>query len=286
MKKHSRRRKSSGSPREARRGESLRREAPGRGEWLYGRHPVREALRARRRRFFALLLARERRESDAELEEIFARARELGVDASEAPRSMLDELCAGGHHQGIALHTGGYPYGGIEELESRVMKDEHSLTLLLDHLEDPQNLGSLLRTAEAAGVTGVVLPENRAAGVTPAVVRASAGASEHLLVVRAVNVPRVMEKLKTWHAWVYGLDMDPEARAPRAFDLTGRTGIVVGAEGRGLGRLVHDRCDGIMRLPMRGRVASLNAAVAGAIALFEAVRQREEKSPGGAAGAQ
>jgi 23S rRNA (guanosine2251-2'-O)-methyltransferase len=148
--------------------------------------------------------------------------------------------------------------------------------MLLDHLEDPQNFGSLLRTADAAGVDGVLIPADRAVGVTPAVVRASAGASEHMRVAVVVNLARAMQALQEQGFSLVGLDL-AEASVPYTqADLGGALGLVIGGEGRGLGRLVRENCDRLIRIPMLGGVASLNASVAGAVALYEALRQREQ----------
>lgn len=254
-----------------------------RGEWIYGRRPVTEALRSRRRHVYELLLAAEPRERSGrhvtaggggELADIRSLAAAAGASFRTVERRELEVHAEGGHHQGVALRTGAFPYHGFDQILHAVKQDPQALVLLLDHVEDPQNVGSLLRTAEAAGVTGVVLPEDRAAGVTPAVVRASAGASEHLAVAKVVNLVRAMSELKACETWLTGLDMDPAATPYTKIDFRGRCGLVVGSEGRGLGRLVRETCDFVAFLPMRGRTASLNAGVAGAITLFEVLRQR------------
>jgi 23S rRNA (guanosine2251-2'-O)-methyltransferase len=149
-----------------------------------------------------------------------------------------------------------------------------ALFLLLDLLQDPQNVGSLLRTAEAVGVHGVVIPRRRAVGVTPAVVSASAGAVEHLRVAQVTNLARTIDELKRRDIWVAGLDTGADAGLLDQADLRGPLALVVGSEGYGLRRLVREKCDFSVRLPMRGRVASLNAAVAGSVALYEVDRQR------------
>jgi 23S rRNA (guanosine2251-2'-O)-methyltransferase len=146
---------------------------------------------------------------------------------------------------------------------------------LLDHVQDPQNLGTLIRTAEAMDVTGIVIPERRAAGVTPAVSNASAGAVEHLLVAQVTNLNRAIDDLKEANVWVAGLDMAPEAILLEDADLTGALAFVIGSEGSGLSRLTREKCDFLIRLPMKGRVESLNAAVAGSIVLYVARRQRD-----------
>ena len=180
----------------------------------------------------------------------------------------------GGHHQGVAIKTTGYPYVDFEDIAAEAEADENAIVLVLDHLEDPQNVGSILRTACAAGVTGVVIPEDRGVGVTPAAVRASAGAAEHLKVARVVNLPRAMKSLQEKGVWFTGLDWGEDARPYTTIDFKGRAGLVVGAEGDGLSRLVRETCDFIAELPMPGGFESLNAGVAAGIALYEILRQR------------
>jgi 23S rRNA (guanosine2251-2'-O)-methyltransferase len=153
--------------------------------------------------------------------------------------------------------------------------DSPNLLLMLDHVQDPQNLGALLRSAECAGVDGVLIPKDRAAAVTSTVVRASAGASEHLRVVKVTNLVRTMKSLRDHGIWWAGLEGSPEAVLYSEADLAGSVGLVVGSEGRGLSRLVRETCDYLIRLPLRGRIHSLNAAVAGGLALYECLRQRD-----------
>ena len=243
-------------------------------EVLYGRQPVVETLRARRRQVFKLMLARGVR-ARGTVDEALALASSAGVPVQEVERSALDRLGSEAHHQGLAAEVSGYPYVDLPDLlEGARRAGEAPFLLLLDHLLDPQNLGSLLRSADAAGAHGAVIPDRRAAAVTPAAVRASAGAAEHLRVAQVTNLVRAMESLQAQGVWLTGLDMAPEAQEYTAADLSGPLGLVVGGEGPGLGRLVRERCDLVIHLPMCGRVASLNAAVAGAIALYEARRQR------------
>jgi 23S rRNA (guanosine2251-2'-O)-methyltransferase len=251
-------------------------ERPGTGDWLYGRRPVLEALRAGRRAIHELWLADSsvRHGADDDLVEMHRLAQAAGAICKTVARDEWKVLPEGANHQGVALRVGGYPYVGFETILQAVERDPSALVLILDHIEDPQNVGSLLRTADAAGVTGVVLPEDRAAGVTPAAVRASAGASEHLPVAHVVNLVRAIDALKKQNCWITGLDAGKDARPYQDIDYRGRCALVVGNEGEGLGRLVREHCDFIARLPMRGHVASLNAGVAGALAMYEVVRQR------------
>ncbi|MDX9866951.1 MAG: 23S rRNA (guanosine(2251)-2'-O)-methyltransferase RlmB [Kiritimatiellia bacterium] len=251
-----------------------KRDAPaGRGDWIYGRRPVLEVVKAGRRHLVEALLPPPGRDAP-EIAELRGLLRGRDVPVRVAERDELDACCEGGHHQGVAVRTGGYPYIAFDQVTHDVKENAEAVVLILDHIEDPQNVGSLLRTADAAGVTAVVLAEDRAAGVTAAAARASAGASEHLRVAKVVNLVRAMKELQELGVWITGLDMGPDAKPHTAVDFKGRVALVVGSEGRGLSRLVRETCDFIACLPMKGRVASLNAGVAGAVALYEVVRQR------------
>lgn len=240
---------------------------------LYGRNAVREAMRARRRKLRRLLLAEGVRE--AGVAELLALAEDAGLQHAVVPRAMLDDLTAGANHQGVALEAGPYPYTSLDAILARASeRDEQPLLLLLDHLQDPQNIGTLLRTAEVVAVHGVVLPDRRAAGVTPAVVNASSGAVEHLLIAQTANLVQSIEELKQRGVWVAGLEDDPRAVVFDGQRADMPLALVVGAEGPGLGRLVREHCDFLLRLPMAGQLASLNASVAGSIALYSLWRAR------------
>jgi 23S rRNA (guanosine2251-2'-O)-methyltransferase len=243
-------------------------------EILYGRQPLRETLRAGRRTVFKLLQARGLQPTGI-VGEILALAKRANVAVQVVDRQNLDKLGGGANHQGLAAEVSGYPYVALEELlEAASQAGEPPFLLLLDHVQDPQNLGSLLRTAEAVGVHGVVLPRRRAAGVTPAAVRASAGAAEHVRVAQVTNLVRSMGTLKANGVWLAGLEALPDSLLYTEADLRGALGLVVGSEGQGLARLVRETCDYLIRLPLHGEVTSLNAAVAGAVALYEVLRQR------------
>ena len=244
------------------------------GEWVYGRNPVEEALAAGRRTAMEIILPPASPEEDEQLKVIRAEAASRRLVIRTAERAQLDKLTRFGNHQGVALKTTGYPYVGFEELLEEVENDENALVIVLDHLEDPQNVGSILRTACAVGATGVVIPEDRACGITPAAVRASAGGAEHIKVAHVVNLPRAMEALKKSGVWLTGLDWGNDAKNYTDIDFKGRVGLVIGAEGRGMSRLVRENCDFIAELPMPGGFESLNAGVAAAVAMYEVVRQR------------
>ncbi len=243
-------------------------------ELLYGRQPVRETLQAGRRQVFKLLLAKGVRSAGI-VAEILSLAERASAPVQTVDRQELDKLGGEVNHQGLAAEVSGYPYVDLASLPAIARQvGEPPFLLLLDHVQDPQNLGALLRTAEAVGVHGVVIPGRRAAGVTPAAVRASAGAAEHVRVVQVTNLVQAMERLKSEGVWLAGLEALPRVQLYTQADLSGPLGLVVGSEGQGLARLVRETCDFLIRLPMRGQVGSLNAATAGAIALYEARRQR------------
>ncbi len=244
-------------------------------EWLYGRQAVREMLRAQRRQVRQLIVNRGS-EQGGVLGTILALAVERGVPVVEADRNRLDQLSERANHQGVIAEVSAHPTVALDDIwELAQARAEPPFVLCLDHLQDPQNLGTLLRTAEAVGVHGVLIPERRAAGITPAVSNASAGAVEHLRVAEIVNVTRTLEILKAHGLWVAGLDADDQATPYDRADLRGPLAIVVGSEGEGLARLVRKQCDWLISLPMRGQIASLNAAVAGSIVLYAALRARE-----------
>lgn len=233
-----------------------------------------EILKARRRELRELLLAEGVREGP-DIAHIDSLARRQGVPCRLVARAELERELGEVNHQGVAVRCGRYAYGALDEILARAEKQERGgIVLILDHLEDPQNLGSLLRTAESAGVLGVILPEDRAVGVTPAVVRASAGAAEHIPVARVVNLVRAMKTLQEAAFWLTGLEAGEGARPYTEVDFTGRVGLVVGSEGCGMRRLVRESCDFLAELPQLGKINSLNAAIAGAIALYEVVRQQ------------
>jgi 23S rRNA (guanosine2251-2'-O)-methyltransferase len=240
-------------------------------EWISGRNPVFETLSSGRRQFFRLRIAQGVQETDR-VQEILSLCRLHKLPVERVTRADLDAIASG--NQGIALETSDYPYSTLLDiLELATERLEPHLVLILDTLQDPQNLGTLLRTAEVTGVHGVVLPFRRTATVTPAVVHASSGASEHMLVVQA-NLAQAIASLKEAGVWVIGLESGAEALPPEQVRLDVPLALVVGSEAEGMRPLVRNSCDLLLHLPMRGRVASLNAAVAGSIALYLAWQAR------------
>jgi 23S rRNA (guanosine2251-2'-O)-methyltransferase len=234
-------------------------------EWITGRNPVYEVLRSGRRHVFRLLVA-EGVQEKGRLAEILDLTASKRVSQEWVPRSQIEAFGPG--HQGVALETSGYPYATLEDILYRAgALQEPTLVLMLDTLQDPQNLGTLLRTAEIVGTHGVLLPYRRTATVTPAVVSVSSGASEHLLIAQT-NLAQAINLLKEEGIWVVGLESGPEAQLPSEVRLDGPLALVVGSEGQGMRHLVSKSCDLLLRLPMRGQIDSLNAAVAGSVALY------------------
>jgi 23S rRNA (guanosine2251-2'-O)-methyltransferase len=236
---------------------------------LYGRNSVHEALRAERRPIRRLVVA----DSANGLEPLIALARARGIIVERLDRHRLDQR-VGVHHQGVVAEAEPFPYSSVAD----ILDQNSPLILALDSLQDPQNFGTLLRTALAVGVDGVLIPEHRAVGVTPAVCNASAGAVEHLRIARVTNLVRSLRQLKESDKdiWVYGLAVELEGTRPYwSADLSGPLALVVGSEGSGLGRLVTETCDAVVHIPMLpNSIESLNASVAGSLVLYEAYRQR------------
>jgi 23S rRNA (guanosine2251-2'-O)-methyltransferase len=254
-------------------------------EVLYGVHPVEEALKAGKRKFDHVIVARER--DDLRLEKLVALCRQLGVRVLQESREQLTVRAQTAAHQGIVAMVRPMGLLTIEDLFAAdpAIPGAARLLLALDGVEDPQNLGALLRVADGAGVDGVILTERRSAPLSPVAVKASAGASEHLRIARVVNLVRALEDLKQQNLWIIGLDERGKSDYDQ-FDLTGDCVLVLGREGAGLHDLVRHTCDHLLRIPMAGGVSSLNVAAAGAVVLYEVARQRRRGVPvaGGAVG--
>ncbi len=245
-------------------------------EYIWGRNPVTETLQAGRR-IKRILLAEGLRETPA-IESIVREAQRQNIPVDMVPRARLDQLSHGSVHQGCIAQVEERKYVDVDDiLDYATQRNEAPFLLILDAIQDVNNLGSLLRTAEAAGVHGVIIPEHRAAEINATVVKTSAGATEHMLIAQETNITRSIDSLKRQNIWVVGLAGEGQTLYTKA-NLTGPLALVVGNEGKGMGRLVREHCDILIKLPMYGHVNSLNAAVAGSIALYEALRQRETKS--------
>lgn len=238
-------------------------------ELLFRRNAVRECLRAGRRQIYKLTVARDGGLKEAQ--DILAEARRRNIPIVESDKKTLNVAAHGEPHQNVLLDVGPYPYADLPELlDAAREQNEAPFVLLLDLVQDPRNVGALLRTAEAMGVHGVVIQERRGCEITPTVVTTSAGAAEHLRVAQVTNLAEAMRWLKQHDIWLVGLAIAADAQPLNGLDLNMPLGLVIGNEGDGLRRLVRDRCDFLARLPMHGRVQSLNAAVAGSLALYAA----------------
>lgn len=234
-------------------------------EFLFSRNAVYETLRAGRRRVYRLLVA-EGSQEKGRLHDILEMAKKRQIVLSRLPRAELDKIHPA--HQGVVLEAAEYPYVNLQDMFDLAERCQQPLlVVLLDSLQDPQNFGTLLRTAEALGVHGVVLPLARSVTVTPAVVNASSGACEHLLIARC-NIAQAIDDLKEAGAWIVGLDEKAEEKPESSIPVEISLGLVIGSEGTGLRSLVKTKCDFLLRLPMQGQVSSLNASVAGSIALY------------------
>ena len=241
-------------------------------EFIYSRNAVYEVLRAKRREVFEILIA-EGAQEKGRISDIIELALQRKIRVSRVPRGRLDKIHE--NHQGVVADVGAYPYVDvIDIIDHASQKSEPPFVLILDSLQDPQNFGTLLRTAEAVGVHGIVIPLARTVEVTPAVVNASSGASEHLLIAQS-NLSQTIDALKDAETWIVGLDQHGVQMEAGSRHLRGALGLVVGSEGEGLRELTRKKCDIILQLPMRGKIESLNAAVAGSVALYLAYLARQ-----------
>lgn len=243
-------------------------------EYLFRRNAVLEALRGSRRQLFRLWLQEGAPAKQNQALEKAAAARRVPVQF--ASKQKLGQLAGDSSHQGAVLEAGPYVYSQVEEMLALASgRGEKPFLLLFDLLHGPQNIGSLLRTAEICGVHGVIMQDRRAPEITPHVVSYAAGASEHLLIAQVTNLVETMRRLQQQDVWVVGLDLDEQTQRLGQIDLNMPLAIVVGNEGSGLRRLVRESCDFLLELPMRGHVASLNAAAAGAVALYAVWQARD-----------
>lgn len=240
-------------------------------EFIYGRNAVYETLRAKRREVFGLQVA-EGVQEKGRLAETLQITKDRKIPVQRVPRGKLDKVHQ--NHQGIVAEVGDYPYAEVGDILERA-RTEPPFILILDSMQDPQNFGTLLRTAEVVGVHGVIIPLARTVEVTPAVVNASSGASEHMLIAQS-NLSQAIDALKANDVWVVGLDQAGERMESGSRHLKGALGLVVGSEGEGLHDLTRRKCDIILQLPMKGKIESLNAAVAGSVALYLAYFSRSK----------
>lgn len=251
---------------------------------IYGINAVTEALKSRGRGFEYVGVARERH--DQRLQRIIDECRRLGVGVRFLPRQELDHLAGASSHQGVVAVASAKSYTELDDILQR-RRARYALVIVLDGVEDPHNLGAVLRSADGAGADGVLIPERRAVGVTATVAKASAGAVEHVPIAKVTNVGRTLEELKSRNLWTVGLD----ERSPQSYDTLDYNmdcALVLGAEGKGLHELVRKKCDFLVSIPMLGQVASLNVSVAAGVVLYEIARQRRraDAKPAGNGGAR
>ncbi|PYX57299.1 MAG: 23S rRNA (guanosine(2251)-2'-O)-methyltransferase RlmB [Acidobacteria bacterium] len=241
--------------------------------YIYGINAVSEALKARGRAFEWVGMAKERH--DLRLQRLIEDCRRLAVPMRFLQRTELDRMVGNSAHQGVVAVTSAKQYSDLDDVVG-AKRGQYSLIVVLDGVEDPHNLGAILRTADAAGADGIVIPERRAASVTGTVTKASAGASEHLPIARVTNIARTVEELKERNLWTVGLD-ERGSQTYDALDYNMDCALVLGAEGKGLHDLVKRKCDFLVSIPMLGKVSSLNVSVAAAVVLYEIVRQRRAR---------
>ena len=235
---------------------------------LVGRNPIREALSSGRAMEKLLVM---KGDLSGSAREIVRMAKDAGVVVQEVEKSRLDQVYP--NHQGLLAYTSSANYSEFEEIfELAAEKNEPPFVIILDGITDPHNLGAIIRSAQCAGAHGVIIPERRAAGLNPACVKAAAGATEYIKVVRVPNLARAIDELRERNIWIYASDMDGED--VYTADLTGPVGLVIGSEGEGISRLVLEKCDKVLSIPMYGSINSLNASVAAGIMLFQVARVR------------
>jgi len=241
--------------------------------YIYGINSVTEALKARGRAFEWIGMAKERH--DIRLQRLIEDCRKIGVPVRFLQRTELDRMAGNAAHQGVVAVTSAKQYNDLQDVIA-AKRSQYSLIVVLDGIEDPHNLGAILRTADAAGANGIVIPERRAATVTGTVTKVSAGASEHMPIAKVTNIARSIEDLKEENVWTVGLD----ERAEQTYydlDYNMDCALVMGGEGKGLHDLVKRKCDFLVSIPMLGKVPSLNVSVAAAVVLYEIVRQRRAR---------
>jgi 23S rRNA (guanosine2251-2'-O)-methyltransferase len=241
--------------------------------YIYGINAVAEALKARGRTFAWVGVAKER--NDLRLKQVIDESRKQGIAVRFVTRAELDELAGNNAHQGVVAVTSARQYNELDDVIA-AKRGKYSLLVVLDGIEDPHNLGAILRTADAAGADGVVIPERRAVGVTATVTKASAGASEHLPIAKVTNIARTVEELKEKSIWMVALD-ERGTQLYDSLDYNMDCAIVLGGEGKGVHDLVARKCDFMVSIPMLGKMSSLNVSVAAGIMLYEIVRQRRNQ---------
>lgn len=243
-------------------------------DYIVGRNPVMEALKSNRE-VEKILVANG--ELQGSIKQIIGMAKDKHIVIQYVDRNKLDTISDGNAHQGVAALVTSYKYCTIDDIFEKAKKlNQEPFIIVLDEIEDPHNLGSIIRTAECAGVHGIIIPKRRSATVTQTVVKSSAGAIEYMLISKVNNITNAISELKEKGLWIYGADMDGEEYYFNQ-KLKGPIGLVVGNEGKGLSRLVKENCDFLIKIPMLGKISSLNASNASSILMYEVVKQRYEK---------
>ncbi|CCQ94248.1 23S rRNA methyltransferase [[Clostridium] ultunense Esp] len=243
-------------------------------QYIVGRNPVLEILKSGREVEKILVI---RGELKGSINKIIGIAKDRNIRIQQVDKNKLDQIAQGSSHQGVAALITSYAYFSVDDILKKAEKFEESpFIIILDGIEDPHNLGAIIRTAECGGVHGIIIPKRRAAHVTPAVYKSSAGAVEHIMISKVNNISDTIEKLKEKGLWIYGADIDGEEYYFN-IDLKGPIALVIGSEGKGISRLVKEKCDFILKIPMLGKVSSLNASNAASILIYEVVKQGYEE---------
>jgi len=239
--------------------------------YIEGRNPVIEAIRSDRP-IEKILIAKGSKQGS--IRKIKGMAKDKGIVIQHVNKSKLDSISRTNSHQGVVALVAEYKYRTVDDiLDVAKKRNEKPFVIILDEIKDPHNLGAIMRTAECAGAHGIIIPKRRSVGLTPTVAKSSAGAIEYMPVARVSNIVYTIEELKEKGLWIYGADMDGEKNYYQE-DLTGAVGLVIGSEGKGISRLVKEKCDFLVKIPMKGKVSSLNASVAASIMIYEVLRQR------------
>lgn len=239
---------------------------------IIGRNAVSEAL-ANNRPIDCVFTSKG--EKNGSLGRIIAECKEKNIVIKEVDSKKLDTMCDGGNHQGVICFAAAHEYASVDDMfDLAKSRNEEPFIIILDELEDPRNLGAIVRTAETAGAHGVIIPKRRSASLSFSVAKTAAGALEYVPVARVANLPGTIDELKKRGLWIYGADMDGTTWCQQ--DYKGPVGLVIGSEGNGIGRLVKEKCDFIVSLPMKGKITSLNASVAAGVLMYEVSRQRAE----------
>ncbi|MGO9119878.1 MAG: 23S rRNA (guanosine(2251)-2'-O)-methyltransferase RlmB [Desulfomonilaceae bacterium] len=249
----------------------MKKKAPSKSSLIYGIHPVLETVRAGKRRVEAIFLAR----STPSTIDFVAKIENLGIPITRASTSEIFSLAGSSHHQGIVARVGPFPYVGLDEFLSG-SEAIHGPLLILDQVQDPANFGNIIRSAECLGVPAVIVARDRSVGITAAVEKAAAGASAHISIIRVINLVRVIDELKAANFWIYGTHQESR-RSLYSFVFSGKIAVVLGSEGKGMRRLVREKCDDIISIPVIGQTESLNVSQTASIILAEILRQRMER---------